>query len=163
MAKSSGRTPAVVVTGDKALDKALHAFEPKVQRALTRKATRVAAKVVQEAAVLRVPILTGTLEDSLKVRAMRKRKGKRNRRGKFGHSVIASDGFFQGDAFYGGFMEFGTKQRFHKSGKSTGEIEPRSFDFLRPALYEKKDTIRRLFTTTMRQLVLEEGRKKVAR
>ena len=152
------RAPAVVVTGDKELDKLLHAFEPKLQKSLTRKATRVAAKIVQEAAIRKVPIASGTLESVLKVRAMRRRKG-RNRRGKFGHSVMAQDGFFMGDTFYGGFLEFGTKQRKHKSGKSVGEIEPGRWDYLRPALYENKKEIQRLFQVTLRQEIRDAAKK----
>lgn len=149
----------VIITGDQALDAALKEFEPKVQKALTRKATRAGAKIVLAAAQVRVPILTASLEGSLKVRAMKRRKG--SRRGKkFGHSVVAGEGFFMGDQFYGGFVEFGTGQRFHGSGKSVGEITPGDYDFLRPALYESKASVRAVFQRTMKTVISEARMKK---
>jgi len=161
MAKAKRRGGAgVIITGDVELAKALAEFEPKVQKALTRKATRAAAKLVLESAKARVPVLTGELESSLKVRAMKKRKGQRRGK-KFGHSVVTGEGFFVGDQFYGGFLELGTKERYlKKSGKSVGRIPAGEHDFLRPALYDNKVAIRAIFNRVMRQVVSEARMKK---
>ena len=135
----------LIVTGDEQLDRTLAALEPKLQKRAIRKATRAASKQVLATARQRVPSDEGDLERSLKVRAL---KRSRNR---VGHQVLVSDGLFEGDEFYGGFVEFGTQQRFHKTtGKSVGRIDPGDFDFLRPSLYENRTTVLQIFNNTMR-------------
>lgn len=155
MAKAGG---GVVVTGNREIDKALALFEKKVQLKITRKATRAGAKLVMEAAKANVPLLTGDLEASFKVRTVAKRKGKG--RGRIGHSVRTGEGFFQGEQFYGGFLEFGTKVRKHGSGKSTGRIEPGQHDYLREALYQNKGAVRSLFHSAMREAIMDSTRLK---
>jgi HK97 gp10 family phage protein len=157
MAKAGG---GIVVTGTKDIDKALARFDANVQKKITRKATRAGAKLVLEAAKVLVPSGFGDLERSLKVKAMEKRKGKG--RGRIGHSVRTGEGFFQGEQFYGGFLEFGTKERKHDSGKSVGAIPSGVHDYLRPALYQNKGPVKALFEQAMREAINEANRKKVA-
>jgi hypothetical protein len=92
VAKAGG---GVIVTGDKELDKLLRGLPLKVQKKVSRQATRKAAKdIVLPDAKSRVPVDTGDLEESLIVKAI-----KRNRT-KFGHQVQTKDGFYSGDQFY---------------------------------------------------------------
>ncbi len=140
----------VIVTGDKELDKLLAGLTAKLQKKLSRQATRKAAKdIVLPEAKARVPVDTGDLEDSLTVRAIKRI------RGKIGHMVATRDGFFKGDQFYGGMIEFGTKERQHKSGKQVGQIRPHEFAFLRPAIYDNEDRIKAEYVKGVRELINE--------
>ena len=119
-----------------------------LQKKALRKATREVAKLVLDTAKAYAPHRTGNLEASLRVRAM-----KRSRKNKHtvGNSVQTKEGMFQGDEFYGGFLEFGTEERTTKTGKSTGKIDDKEFWFLRPALYAFEELKRTVFTTTIRE------------
>lgn len=146
MAKAGG---GVLITGDKALDALLKGLPEKVQKQLSRKATRKAAKeIVLPDAKSRVPVDSGDLESSLTVKAMKRS------RTRFGHQVQTKDGDFQGDQFYGAFIEYGTKERKHKSGKSVGRIDPgKNFAYLRPAVYENEPQIEQLYVTALKELI----------
>lgn len=148
MAKAGG---GVIVTGDVALDKLLKGLPLMVQKKLSRQATRKAAKgIVLPDAKSRVPVNTGELESSLVVKAMKRS------RFKFGHQVQTKDGFYQGDQFYGAFIEYGTKTRRHKRGKSVGRIDPaKGFAYLRPAVYENEQKIEQLYVDDMKELIAE--------
>lgn len=141
----------VIVTGNRALNRLLKGLPEKVQKKLSRQATRKAAKeIVLPDAKNRVPVNTGDLEDSLIVKAMKRS------RGRFGHSVQTKDGAYQGDQFYGAFIEFGTKERRHKGGKKVGRIDPaKGFAYLRPAIYDNRERIKELYVTAMKQFISE--------
>jgi HK97 gp10 family phage protein len=144
----------VIVTGDKALDKLLAGLPAKLQKKLSRQATRKAAKdIVLPEALARVPEDTGDLADSLKVQAIKRS------RSKIGHMVATKDGFYKGDQFYGGMVEFGTKERQHKSGKQVGAIQPHKFAFLRPAIYDNEAQIKDLYVKDVRELINEAASK----
>lgn len=148
MAKAGG---GIIVTGDKQLDKLLRGLPLKVQTKLSRQATRKAAKdIVLPQAKARVPVNTGDLEESLTVKAIKRS------RSKFGHQVQTKDGFYSGDQFYGAFIEFGTKERQHESGKQVGRIDPaKNFAYLRPAVYDNEPQIRQLYVNAMQALIHE--------
>jgi HK97 gp10 family phage protein len=132
----------VIVTGDEALDKLLAGLPAKLQKKLSRQATRKAAKdIVLPEAKARVPEDTGDLADSLKVQAIKRS------RSKIGHMVATKDGFYKGDQFYGGLVEFGTKERQHK------------FAFLRPAIYDNEAQIKDLYVKDVRELINEAASK----
>lgn len=139
-----------IITGDKELNSKLAGLPLKLQKKLARQATRKSAKnIVLPAAKANAPVDTGLLEESLTVRALK------GGRGRVGAIVTTREGMFQGDQFYGGMMEFGTKERQHKSGKSVGRIQPNGFAFLRPALYDNADRVRGEFVTDVKQLISE--------
>jgi len=140
----------VIVTGDKALDALLAGLPAKLQKKLSRQATRKAAKdiVLPEAKAI-VPEDTGDLADSLVVRAIKRS------RGKIGHMVTTKEGFYKGDQFYGAFLEFGTKERQHKSGKQVGAIQPHKFAYLRPAIYDNEERIKAEYVMDVRELINE--------
>jgi HK97 gp10 family phage protein len=140
----------VIVTGDKELDALLKGLPLKAQKKLSRKATRKAAKdIVLPEARNRVGVDSGELEDSLKVKAIKRS------RSRFGHEVTTGDGFWKGDQFYGAFLEFGTKERQHKSGKQVGQIQPGAHAFLRPAVYDNEGRITQLYVDAMKELISE--------
>lgn len=163
----------VFITGDKAVDRMLRDLPLKVQKKISRSATRKAAReIVLPGAIERVGVNTGDLEASLMVRAIGKNiqmvkrttgkyagtMGKKNLNAdKFGHEVRTRDGFYAGDQFYGAFVEFGTKERKHKgTGKQVGRIDPaKNFAYLRPAVYDNEARIRALYVSAMKQLLAE--------
>lgn len=147
----------VIITGDKELDALLAGLEPKLQKKLSRQATRKAAKdIVLPAAKAAVPFDTGELEESLVVRAM---KRSRNR---IGNIVTTKEGLWRGDQFYGAMLEFGTKERVQKTtGRAVGRIEPRRFAFLRPAVYDNEARIRQLYVNDLKELCNEAKLPKV--
>lgn len=146
MAKTTG----VIVTGVKELEHALRQLELKLQNKLARQAIRKAAKEIVLPQVLRdVPVATGQLRSQFAVRALKRAKGKVG-------AVVGSKSA-KGDQFYGSFLEFGTKVRRHKSGKSTGRVEPNSHAYLRKALYDNQTRIRELFVDDLRELLREAG------
>jgi HK97 gp10 family phage protein len=144
----------VIVTGDEALDKLLAGLPAKLQKKLSRQATRKSAKdIVLPEAKARVPVDTGDLEDSLTVRAIPRSSSR------IGHMVATRDGFFKGDQFYGAMLEFGTKERQQKSGKQVGAIQPHKFAFLRPAIYDNEARIKELYVSDVRELINEAASK----
>lgn len=105
--------PTMVLTGDKALNRKLKKLAGKEAKAVIRKATRPALKPVLQEARAEAPKRTGNLRKNIKIRALpRSRKF-------FGSRVTSGAGKSEnsGDAFYGAFLEYGTKRG----------IEPRRF------------------------------------
>ena len=126
------------------LDRMLEQLPKKLRNKGARKATREAAKIVLEDARRLVPVDTGQLESSLKVRA---RKRSRRNKGTVGHSVTTSEGLFKGEEFYGGFIELGT---------SKFEGDP----FLRPAIWGNQQRIRMKFVQILRDWFRTDAVKK---
>jgi len=89
---------------------------------------------------------TGALSRDLRVRAVPRS------RVKFG-SQVELRAQHSLDTFYGLFLEFGLTKtsppRRHKSGKSTGDLPAQPF--LRPALYDNKENIRKAVATAVRK------------
>lgn len=108
------------VLGVRRIDKALADLEPKIQKKILRDGLKAGAKIVADEAKLKVPVDSGDLKKSIKVRA-----GKRAGRGKIRRTVVTGKGFFKGQEFYGGFVEFGTRKM-------------RARPFMRPAYEAKK-------------------------
>lgn len=146
----------LIFTGDKALDKKFAEMPLQLQKKALAKATREVAKFTMQIAREYAPHKTGALEGSLTVRAFQgKRRAKY--RNTVGASVQTKMGLFQGDQFYGGFLEFGTAERFHKSGKSTGFIPQMKYWFLRPALFAFTERKLSMFTHWVRNWMLTEA------
>jgi HK97 gp10 family phage protein len=163
---------AVFVDGLDEVNKALEQYPKKLEKGGIRKGTRAGAKIVHADLLRRAPHDSGDLRASFKVRTMVKRKGRsiKRRSHQIGHAVANKEGhLFKGDQFYGAFLELGTGDRFIKGrpelaafkksapekfdlsgGKRTytrrayrGFIVARAFKFIRPALFENKDAVRR--------------------
>lgn len=107
----------IKIEGVEELIKALEQLPKVLANRVLSKTMRKAAKTVLRRARSLVPVgKTHKLKDSLKVRAGKRRKDFKIMR------VITAEGWFKGPTFYGGFLEYGTDERFHKSGKSVGAI-----------------------------------------
>lgn len=135
---------AVTITGDKALDRKLATMDQKLETKLLRKAVRIVAKDVADTAKRLVPVDSGRLRRSIKVRA-----AKRSRRNRGVVKVRVTTGqqdkLFVGEAFYGGMVEFGTSKM---------EAQP----FLRPAEIQNRIAAKSRFTLAIREIIAEEAR-----
>ena len=147
----------VTLTGDKALDKKLSAMPTRLRNKAMRQACRVVAKLVHTDARQKVPRKSGDLAKSLVVRAA---KRSRKHKHQVAVTVRTKDGFFQGDQFYGGFLEFGTAERQTKAGASRGRVP--QFKFLRNALYSFPETKRQIFVNHIRSFIKAEEVKSVS-
>lgn len=125
--KSNKKVVHFTIEGLPEVTAKLREFEPRVARKQLAKATRAAAKMVLAACKQLVPILTGALGKSLRVRAkVRTRKNKND----IGASVTTGKGWFKGDTYYGGFIEFGTEhieaREFLRGGAAQVEEQTRA-------------------------------------
>lgn len=100
----------IAISGANELIYALQGMEPQLARRVLATAMRKAAAPVLRAAKSRAPVSVdgshgnppGTLRDSLKIRARKRRKGQ------VGVIVQTRGGDYKGKAFYGAFIEYGT-------------------------------------------------------
>ena len=124
----------VSLTGNKHIDLMFQTLEPKLKRKALRQGTRAAAKVVLEKAKSRVPVDTGNLLRTMKVRSAQRDPTTRRpiKRGEVGHAVthVAPKGEYgRGslDPFYSQFPEYGTEvqdaQRYLRSSLYDSAIQ----------------------------------------
>src|SRR4051812_6719809 len=106
----------VRVEGMKELAAKLDDLESKVVRKVTSQALRAGAKVTLAAAMSTMPVKSGALRGSLKVRAGRYKKGF------VSISVGIGKQWFTGDQFYGAFVEFGHRLGRRKLGDKRHKI-----------------------------------------
>lgn len=139
----------LVVTGLEELDRELAAIAAedgaKSINATMRKACREAVKdIVRPEVLSRIPVDTGLLESQVVVRAVKRS------RGKIGFYVGFPDPLFQGDTFYGGFIEFGftTKQGVVVEADS----------YLRSSLYPNSSRIISQVRDRLRSYIAERNR-----
>jgi len=139
------KNPMFVISGEADLDRKIRRMVledgPKSVNAAARKATRAAAKIVLDDAKASVAHDTGKLESSLTVRTA-SRRGKR--KNFVGHTITTREGMFESGRFYGGYLEYGTKNM-------------EADEYLRPALYGNEDKIRSVFMNTFRGLIEAAG------
>ncbi|PQO33152.1 hypothetical protein C5Y96_09845 [Blastopirellula marina] len=129
----------VSITGEKKLDKALRNLEPKFRRKVANKAMRKGMKIIQRTAKSYAPVgkpqkdhTPGLLKKNIKVRA-----GKRSRR-TFGIDVRIGDKDWQGKAWYGSAVVFGTKKQ-------------KENDFMKRAYKDKESQVRKQVINDMWQ------------
>lgn len=134
------------VTGFRQADRKLAGLGKGLQNKALRKGCREVAKLVRKQVVAAVPRLTGALAKSIVVRA---RKRSRKHKNDVAVVVRTKEGFFQGNQFYAGFLEFGTEPRRTKSGKYLGAIKPGRY--FRDSLYSFPDRKRRIFQAEIRR------------
>jgi HK97 gp10 family phage protein len=131
----------------------LNALTAKMQKKTLRTAMKAAGKRVLEEAKAKVPIAAvaslsdkqieqgkfpGQLHDSLKIVTSA-------RKFRVSVRVQTDEGWFKGDAFYGGFVELGTSKMVAKP-------------YLRPALNENKDRCIAIIRDEIRTLLDESGK-----
>ena len=109
------------IEGADALLRKLQGIPRKVERQIVRDGLRAGARVIQAAAKREAPRDSGDLAESIVVRAAR-----RLRRGQIGIDVRTDQGFFKGEQFYAGFIEFGwDKQETYRAADGTFRSLPR--------------------------------------
>ncbi|MFO7905802.1 MAG: HK97 gp10 family phage protein [Pirellulaceae bacterium] len=101
------------IEGGKELTRQLRALDKKMSTSILRSGLREGAKVVKTAAESKAPIDSGFLRDSIKIKTKKR-----------GNKITAIIGFVE-DAYYGRFLELGTKNM---------AAQP----FLRPAIDENQ-------------------------
>jgi len=104
----------------KASDK-MNLLPAKLSRKLAGQAGRAAAKVLRAEIEKLVPVKSGALRGSLKVRAAKKRKDRMR-----GGVVLTGKGFFKGQTYYGGMVEFGTRFQPEQSFMRKGALSARN-------------------------------------
>lgn len=149
----------VAVTGLKEVDSALFLFSDRVRKQLLRAAAKEVAAQIKADAQARAPRKDqGRIAEAIQVRALQ--RNRRSRKGDVGASVRVGDGWFRGNTFFAGFLEFGTKPRFNKkSSRFVGLIKAATFWFLRPALYAAKPMARIAFAAGLRKAIAESADK----
>lgn len=135
----------VVMTGFKELQAKLKELPRAMENKILRKGCRAGAKIIQARAIELCPVWQGeadqfhappgTLKANIKVRAGKRRRGR--------VSVVVRSGAatFQGEDYYGGFVEWG-----HRIGRRPGKATEGTYldkrgsvpakPFMRPALDE---------------------------
>lgn len=132
-------TGSLQLQGFDEFQRRLRLLPKKVAGKAVRQALREGAKIIQAEAKARVPVRTGTLKKSIKVRAAKGRK-----RGEAAIAVTTGQGDFVGDTFYGAFLEYGHKLGSRRSSEATKSLRKRA-----QALREyRKDTGSKLWEST---------------
>lgn len=100
------RAILVIPDAEKFRDRLAH-FDTKISKQIITRALRAGAKIIQAEAKQRVPVDTGALRKSIRVRT-----GKVRQKGEVKILVTTSgtDNAFGGNQFYGGFVEFGYRK-----------------------------------------------------
>mgnify|MGYP001009153993 CR=1 FL=1 len=93
----------IVCTGAKEIELALAELEKRIANKIIRRVMRESMKPIAVAARENAPVETGVLRSAIKVRAMKRS------RGRIGIMVMIGEGDFKGDTYYGGFQEYGWK------------------------------------------------------
>ena len=99
----------------------LQMFPTKLGKKLAGQAGRAAAKVLRAEIEKIIPVRSGALKNSLKVRAAKSRKD-----GMKGGAVLTGKGFFKGQTYYGGMVEFGTRYQPEQSFMRKGVLGARN-------------------------------------
>jgi len=137
----------VEVAGLKELQVKLRTMPTRIANQLQRTAVRKAAHVVANKAKELVPVKTGALRKSIKVKAL---KRSRRNRGRVGARVVTGKDLFKGDTYYGGMVEFGTKRM-------------RARPFLRSAAQYTQDEVSGVFRAALKRAIRDEETKQAAK
>lgn len=152
----------VDITGVKELDAVLAGLEVNLQKRAARFATRKVAKIVADEAMREAPSKTGALRQSIVV--ARQQRDRKFQKAEVGYSVTVGQGFYKGDQFYAGMLEFGTKDRYHKirfswstgftgARKFVGRIDPNKHSYIRKALYSNREAKNQVFISEIRRWI----------
>jgi HK97 gp10 family phage protein len=120
------------ITGIKEIIDELDAFPPRVAQAAEKKGLRKGATIIRDAAKQKVPVKSGKLRESIRIKAQRRSKYLRV-------SVIAG-------APHAHLMEYGYRLTTHGTGKGTGTFiqdvgKQGEHAFMRPALDEHRTDV----------------------
>ena len=96
------------VEGLKELEQGLMRLQGRIATQIGRRVLREAGKIVLEDTLRFVPVLTGALRASIRMKAGRKRQNF------ISQLVETAAGLFKGKTYYGGFVEFGHSKASRK-------------------------------------------------
>ena len=121
-----------IVTGSTAYIKTLDSLDPVLRDIVIKDASRGVARRLNATIKKQAPVDTGDLRKASRVRALRKRDPARDE----GFEFVVSRGKSSG-SYQAYILNYGTQERFHRSGKSVGRIAPnpyiaRSVDIVAP-------------------------------
>lgn len=132
---------SVKVEGLPELIKALRLFENKVFNKGLKKAFRDGSKIIQKAVKDETPKgSSGLLKKAIKVRASKRKKNR------IGVNVQIGQGSFKGESFYGGFIEFGTKN-------SEGKAKIKARRFMKKGFDKAKDSAGKRMIESLRESI----------
>ena len=161
MARESGGGVFVDIslTGDKELQNILKELPIKLQKKLVKRSMKKAMNIVLVDAKRRAPKDSGQLKGSLKNQAGRGKKGT------IRQEVRTKEGFFKGDQFYAGFIEFGFKklpavrlpngQLITSKRGTAGFTKIPARPFLRPALKENEAKVLKVFIKEVEAFIVD--------
>ena len=121
----------IKLQGARRLDRKLRMLPTRLAKKGIRQGLRAGAKIVHAQAVANAPVDTELLKKSLKVRAIKRR------RGSIGVAVQTKDGNFKGETFYGAFQELGWKHGSRKLGNARKQIPGKHY--MKRAAESKKE------------------------
>ncbi len=124
----------VSVEGTEDFEAALKDLDDKLQLTILKKAMTAGAELVAEVARNSCPVETGTLRDSIQVKARQSTK-----KGSATAEVQVGKGWYKGQTFYGAFVEFGHLAGSRRLGSLRKHVPPHPF--LRPAALENKERV----------------------
>lgn len=167
----------MVLSGFDDVAKMFETLDTKLRNKILRPALRDGAKVIAAEARLLAPVKSGNLKKNIKVRAQKKI----SKKGRIGFvATVGKFGFFKGNEFYAGFLEYGHRigkrsagvrrlQDAKRSGKKTqaqkdhlqakaDAIDPRKKvdpkPFMRPAFDSKKSEVIAAVTARIRSQIV---------
>lgn len=139
-----GVTVSGRLQGIEDLDEALSQFSDAFGDKLMREGLKAGGEVIAEEARKTCPAQTGTLRDSIQVRAGRSR-------GVVNAQVVCGRGWYKGQTFYGAFVEFGHLAGSRKLGNARAHVP--AHPFLRPAAMRSKDAAAGRVTAVLRAAI----------
>ncbi len=148
------RRASIRLRGDKAVLRKLKRLRnPLTRQRIVIQAAKDAAPIVESAVLARIPVRTGALRNSITTDAFRAG------RSSAGVMVMVSDraGFFKGDQFYGGFLEFGWTPG--KRGARSGGEKVEGLRFMQRGLRASRGRARTRFVKSIvRRITQQLGR-----
>lgn len=133
----------LVLTGDKELNKRLAMLSGKEAKKVVRKSLRPALKPVLQEARGNAPTKTGFLKKNIKIKSIARSRTYIGARVTSGLGKAKSGNDNSGDAFYGSFLEYGTKPRRTESGANRGIVKP--FKYMKKAADKKREQALRIY------------------
>lgn len=150
----------IVVHGVEQLANTMDKIGDALKTRTISRASEDAANVIMHEAKRLCPVRSGRLRASIHVekghvpialeratKASRQASAKLKGIKQYAYAVICGEGFFTGDTYYSGMVEFGTVKW---AGKP----------FMRPAAQAKKDVVRQIFRKAVRDLVKNSARRR---
>jgi len=110
---TAGGGISMTIVGTEALAAVLKNIPEKEAKPAIRAGTRAGQKIIARATKRMAPRRTGRLVSAIKVKAMKRR------RGRIGTVTVLGEGFLKGDTFYGAFQEFGWYAGKRKGGRKS--------------------------------------------